>query len=206
MFPRVYGEGEADFIPKKQGLYAFFLDLISPAKIGLAGRGPFSEDTLCRARASLLARVERHFNVLSAIPLEGLIRDGLRQQHLQATYLITATRHNQYDFRSDICGLPLEQIRPYSELLRSTVAYAQPIYVGLTFDQTLHVRYRQHMADHDAGASKNTFGGRLKRLGIAWDDVTFTCLPTESESLTRQLLATAERYLHATAMPLLSVG
>lgn len=201
---KIFADSTSRDIPKQQGVYAFFLDLISPGKIGLAGKGPWSPAILERARASLLRRIRLQAQVFCAVELAGALEQADKFGPVQALYSLNAKKTQSIDLAEEISDIAAEAIRDYAQLVHDTITFAQPIYVGIAYDQTLHDRYLQHRTGH-RGDGEIGFGSRLRSLGIDWDDVVFACQSFESQSADRSLFRQVERTLHSITHPILSI-
>jgi hypothetical protein len=201
---KLFADARRDEIPRQQGVYAFFLDLVSPGKIGLAGRGPWSEETLALAKEALLRRLRLQLQVFSSVELTGSLEQADKYGPVRAVYAMTAAKLQTSEVAEGVERLPIDAIRDYAQLVHETSAFAQPIYVGIAYDQTLSERYEQHRGSH-RGEGDAGFGARLRTLGIEWDDVVFACSPFVGQSGNGPLLRQVERTLHAAAHPILSI-
>lgn len=202
----LFSDGASDRIPASQGLYAFFLDLVSPAKIGLGGRGPWSDEVLLKAKRSLIEKVKLQAKAMNSIALSGVLREVEKGEHLRIAYSLTAVRSEFQHLIDEVRALPIESVREYAFLLHQAAAITQPIYVGITVDQTLKERYVQHRTAHFSfGTTDSAFGVRLRNIGVEWDDVLFGCVSFETAVNPSLVLATLERHLHSLAHPVLSI-
>lgn len=204
MHYKIFADSISREIPKQQGVYAFFLDLISPGKIGLAGKGPWSEAILERARASLLRRIRLQSQVFCAVELTGNLAQSDKFGPVQTSFSLNARKAQSIDLAEEISGIASEAIRDYAQLVHDTITFAQPIYVGIAYEQTLFERYLQHRTSH-RGDGELGFGSRLRGMGIDWDDVVFACQSFESQSADRNLFRQVERTLHSITHPILSI-
>lgn len=205
MYYRTFTDSQARDIPRLQGIYAFFLDLISPAKIGLAGKGPWDEVTLLKAKLSLLRRAHKQMAVAHSAELNGLLAETHKTGPLQAAYWMTAKKQSQFDSMQELEQLDLAGVREYAEIIHETVTFAQPLYVGITYEQTLLERYVQHRSAFQSGAATSGFGARVRDLEIDWDDLLFACKPLAQPTTNRPMLRKAERHLHALTHPICSL-
>ncbi|MCW3610737.1 hypothetical protein [Burkholderia cenocepacia] len=192
-------------IPRALGIYAFFLDLVSPSKIGLAGRGPWTDEHLTRAREALLDRCNLQAKVYSSIQFTGNISERDKHPHLTRSLSIEAWPIAPQLFEDISTSLPLNSVRTYASVLHASFMLNPPVYVGITQKQTLRERYNQHRADYQGGLDVNTFGGRLLASGIEWDDVIFACIPFQETIDDAITLPKLERHLQAVTTPILSI-
>ena len=56
MFLKKYNMSNESEIPHGQGIYAFYIDMFSPLKLGLLGKGPFSKDQLLKAKKTMMKK------------------------------------------------------------------------------------------------------------------------------------------------------
>ena len=118
---------------------------------------------------------------------------------------MTAVRFSRSNLRDEVESLDLNEIRSFAELLKATVLCTQPIYVGMTFEQTLHARFNQHRQNYNSTGNTGTFGERLRNLNIAWDDVIFACSNLATVITDRKVISLVEKHLHSAAVPHLSL-
>lgn len=206
MQPAVFTESLASRIPRAQGLYAFYLDLVSPGKLGLNGRGPWSRQQLERAKDVLLLRVKKQIALLRSVRLSGEVRELEKRDHLALRVKILGEETWATSLLEELQALPVTLVKDYAGLLRQSAIMIQPVYVGITKEQSLYERYRQHRRDHLVSTDQSKFGVRLRNAGIDWDDLVFACIPFYRGQDQFQLLATLERHFQLLARPVLSVG
>lgn len=199
-----FSDSKALDIPRQQGVYAFFLNLVSPSKVGLAGKGPWSDDVLERARTALINRCRRQAEILCAFSMTGMVADRQRIEHLSPTLHISARPNVPTSFIQELGELPLGCVREYVNLVHSSCVFNPPIYVGITTRQTLRERYEQHRSAFLSGPGDTSFGTRLRDAEIEWDDILFACIPFDKASDQVEILSTLERHLQALTKPVLS--
>ena len=192
-------------IPKKQGLYAFYLDLTSPVKIGLLGRGPFNECKLEVSKKILIKRVKKLINLVRSSTLEGHIREVGRGEHILRTYNLDATETYTGNLVNFLESIPLDSLLEYSQMTQKLSLFSQPIYVGITKDQTLYGRYTQHKNNYENSSDNSKFGVRLKNSGFDWEDLVFGCVAFDVSSENSNILNILEKQLQAVANPPLSI-
>ena len=205
MYYRTFTDSEAKNIPRLQGVYAFFLDLISPAKIGLAGKGPWDEITLEKAKLSLLRRAQKQMTIAHSAELNGLLAESNKAGPLQVAYSMIAKKQGQFNSTQELEVLEISKIREYAEIIHETVTFAQPLYVGITYEQTLFERYVQHRNAFQSNSVTSGFGARDRELELDWDDILFCCKPLTHPTTSRPTLRKAERHLHALTHPICSL-
>jgi hypothetical protein len=193
-------------IPKLPGLYAFYLDLISPAKLGLLGREGFSDDQLERAKKDLVKRVRKSIDLLHKIRMLGGLKIIDKKAHYPFRFKLLAEQVPSLDYISQIEALPTDSVYGYLQAVHEFALFAQPIYVGITKEQTLFQRYFQHKQDFEVSEERSKFGVRLRHAGIDWDDILFVCVEFKSPSKTVQILTTLEKHLQNISNPALSIS
>jgi hypothetical protein len=202
----VYKNSEERLIPKGQGIYAFFLDLMSPAKIGLVGQSGFTEAQLTTARDSLHRRVEKALRIYRSSQLEGEIRELKKGTHFAKFFRMQAEEMAPLRVLEDLAGMRPQQLMSYLMVARFTTLFAPPIYVGITREQTLQERYRQHKYNFDSQEQKGSFGARLRESGFDWDDIVFACIEFSQGEDDSTVLRILERHLQAISNPMLSLA
>lgn len=195
---------DRDKIPRSQGIYAFYLDLISPVKLGLIGRGDFSEESIGKARITLKRRVKKLLSFVRSSKLSGRIVEESKAYHLSEIYNIQAIEEPPTSVLESIDNIPNALFYEYVCFLQTLVLFSQPVYVGITTDQTLFTRYNQHMNDYNGDGDKNSFGLRLKQSGFDWDDIIFACkdITVEDNGI---ILGIVEKYLQSISNPVLCI-
>ena len=89
------------------------------------------------------------------------------------------------------------------KLLNLTTLALPPLYVGITVDQTLSTRYKQHQSDFDANQKSALAVVFLKMVFVGQISIfSAICLPTSM--IDRNSMEFAEYILHAFGKPLFS--
>jgi hypothetical protein len=192
-------------IPKNQGIYSFYLDLISPSKIGLIGNGGFDPLQLKRAKDLLLKKVTKYIKIARSDKLTGEMREAGKSDYISRIYSVIASGVSSQSFVDILSELPVENIYDYSVLSGMLSIFAQPIYVGISKEQTLYDRYLQHKYDFDNSIDESKFGVRAKGLGLDWDELLFCCVEINDQSNNNTIIRMAEKQMQAVSMPLLSI-
>ena len=196
-----YSESNETDIPNAPGLYAFYLDMLSPAKIGLSGKGPFSKESLSAARDRLHARIRKRQHLLRHTKLSGELSEDKPGGHLNRVYIVQASASNELD-AVDISSVALHEIREFANVLSNCMALDKPIYVGITNDQSLRQRYLQHKTDfYSEPHSDASFGARFSSAGGDWDDLKLGCIELESSVFGTKSVARLERIVQTLTRP-----
>lgn len=201
---KTFSVNNADKIPKNQGLYAFYLDLISPSKIGLIGNDNFTDAQLKRAKELLLKRISKCINIVRSDRLSGELRETGKSDHITRRYSIFAEGISSEYITTVLSELPYEHVYNYSILSGMLSIFAQPVYVGISKDQTLFARYSQHKNDYENSNDKSKFGVRVKELELDWDELIFSCIEIDDPTNDNLIIRTLEKQMQAISMPLLS--
>lgn len=205
MVLNAYSIEKASEIPHKQGLYAFYLDITSPIKIGLIGQGPFEKEKLERAKKILIRKINKLLEMLRFSSLDGYIREVGRGEHIAKAYRVKLSEYYSGSLMEVLEGIPSESILEFSKMSAMLPLFSQPIYIGITKTQTLYGRYKQHKYDFEKGVDNSKFGVRLKNQGLDWDDLLFGCVEFDSSSDNIDLLNILEKQLQSISNPILSV-
>ncbi|WP_157660494.1 hypothetical protein [Burkholderia ubonensis] len=196
-------EGE---IPNSLGIYAFYLNMIDPAKIGLAGPGPFDSRLLLAARERLVSRLSQQLLLIHEMKLEGEISEPKPGSHLRRTFTVHASSQ-QYDVALDEArDVRLTELREYAHVLSKCMSLAKPIYVGITAGQSFKQRYLQHKSDfYRNPIVEGTFGSRFAVAGGTWDDLVFACIEVSSDLFSGNSLSRIERLVQSLTHPTYSL-
>lgn len=203
---RAYTDADFNEIPRTQGLYAFYLDTISPTKVGLLGDGNFGDHQLERAKNNLISRIRKLIVFMRSSAFGGTIKGEEQSLHISRQFQLKAQEIPPLSVIDYIELLPPEHIYSYLQLANHLALFAQPIYVGITKEQTLYDRYAQHKRDHESGNDTSKYGVRLRMAGFDWDDVIFSCVEFRTVGEELQILSALEKHLQAISTPILSLA
>src|SRR5688572_10095343 len=117
MLVRTYSESTFGDIPLTQGMYAFYLDLVSPAKIGLLGAGPWQESQLQQARKLLQSRMRKQVAVLRSLSMTGQLVESDKRQHMTFHFQLVAKEIASDASSRNIESLALDSVRDYAMML-----------------------------------------------------------------------------------------
>lgn len=190
-------------IPHSPGIYSFSVILGSRQKAGLLGKHPFDQKTLITAKTSLLRRLGRLEGIFASRSLDGTLRESGKGSGVSEGYVVTA---RQVTLSSSI--RLLESCDPQDvpillDSLESLSTVPAPIYLGMTKEQTLNQRYFQHKSNFHSSSERDSFGYRIRSLGLRWDDLIYGCHPiADAKPPVRAL----ETLLHALIKPPYSNG
>jgi hypothetical protein len=197
-------EADLNEIPHKQGVYAFFLDAINRRSVGLLGSKPPDQSTLLRARERLRARIARVCSFMASLKMSGELFDDDRAGHVRNHFHLTGSGVAHDKLGEMFGNVRLEDTLGLVKALERMPSLCQPIYVGITYHQTLRSRYMQHKTNFEVN-SPNTFGGRLRQAGFEWADVGFSFFALARSELSESTLLLLEDYFQHFSKPLLSL-
>lgn len=193
-------------IPDEPGIYAFRAKIVTPASVGLIGNSGFDIDSLLTARKMILKRLLMVDRLLSSREMTGEATERDKSPYLAKILHLEIEEKITLD--ADDLSMRLDKFEDMNVFqlvkpLNLTTLALPPLYVGITVDQTLSTRYKQHQSDFDAN-QKRRFGGRVSQAGIRWSDLDFSaiCLPTSM--MDRNSMEFTEYILHALGKPLFS--
>lgn len=202
---KAYSIDDISIIPKNKGIYAFYMDIINPGKIGLIGNGNFDDSQLLRAKDLLLRKVSKYLSIARSDNLTGNLTDVGKSEYISRKYNINAIGTNSNVLIDYLKDISLNDIYDYSILAETLSIFAQPIYVGITNSQTLHDRYKQHKYDFEYSKDRSKFGCRVKEIELDWDELVFCCVELNNISDNSNLIKFAEKQLQSVSMPILSL-
>jgi hypothetical protein len=201
---KIYGPTSERKIPSQQGIYAFFINSITLEKIGLLGKGPFSEEVLLNAKNNLILKAGNMAELTKLNKLEGQLIES-NKENTGIKLDLTGFEATTNSLLELITNCKLESLYSLVELISSTSLFNRPIYVGITKKQTLQRRYSQHKNDFMNNNDKESFGRRLRVLNFDWDDILFSCTPFPHSSSQIDVLNELEKYMMFMSKPFLSI-
>lgn len=200
-----YHAAECSKIPREPGLYAFYIEPATPAKLGLYRNARHAPEVAEAARLSLVRRIKRLFSVLRRGEMSGYLEERGRGRHIAKSLSLRAEIAGKVCDENKIHALPAPALFDFADALQSITLLSQPVYVGIAVEQTLYQRYQQHKLSFlRRDDSPTNFGGRVREAGLDWDDLVFTCVTLEVRELHEELLRALEWYLQAVAQPVFS--
>jgi len=190
-------------IPHAPGIYSFSVLLGSRHKAGLLGRHPFDQKTLSAAKASLLRRLDRVERIFASRSLDGTLRESGKGNSVSEGYQVVARQVSLSNSIRLLESCDLQEVPIILDSLESLSTVPAPIYLGMAKEQTLNQRYFQHKSNFHSSCERDSFGYRLRGLGLRWDDLIYGCHPiVDSKPPVRAL----ETLLHALIKPPYSNG
>ncbi|WP_157652672.1 hypothetical protein [Burkholderia ubonensis] len=192
-------------IPESPGFYAFYLNVMTPQKVGLIGNRPALADERDVVGRNIVNRLGRVLKLFRNQKYKGMISTGQRGKHIVHRLVLDASEQAPVEIFEDVEKLNAEDQLMYLRYASGLATFLHPIYVGITVEQTLKARYAQHRFDFD-GVEKGAldFGSRVRASGFEWDDLVFSCIPFEGGGDPRRVLRLLEKQLQALARPVFS--
>jgi hypothetical protein len=202
-----YGEADSSRIPTAPGLYAFYLRPLTPSALGLLDSGVPSPDKAIQVRKRIATMATRFITLLRSAQLRGKIVDNTRAAHIATRIDVVAEQTPDFGKVQDLSkNVPDADLRDVLALMGKISLLSQPVYVGITYDSTLAMRYEQHRQDYFAEPiDLGTFGGRLNATGYEWRDIAFGCMPTSDLQISAKSLEFLEKYFQSLSCPVLSI-
>ncbi len=200
-----YNSIEVEKIPRTQGIYAFYLNVISHEKVGLLGQEPFSDEKLIKVKKILNRKLKMVLEFMHSSDMIGALSSKEVTKNIEAGYSLSAKREIPKTIFEKIEDLKIQEIPRFLSLVKDVALFSQPIYVGITEKQTLYDRYKQHMSNYESSPCGNNFGSRLSEAGFDWDDLLFTCVEFDKSEEEMSLLTVIEKYLLIISKPVLSI-
>jgi hypothetical protein len=202
-----YGEAETSRIPTTPGLYAFYLRPLTPSALGLLNTETPSPAKAAQVRKRVAAIATRFISLLRSGQLRGSVVDTSRAAHIATRMDVVAEQTPDLSKVQELSEtVPDGDLRDVLALLGKISLFAQPVYVGITYDSTLATRYEQHRLDYySEPIDQGTFGGRLNATGYEWRDVAFGCMPTSDLHISAKSLDFLEKYFQSLSCPVLSL-
>lgn len=192
-------------IPNVQGIYAFYLNCITPTKLGLLGTKAFSEKQLIKAKEKLVKKIGKIILFQRSNFLKGEVCTVNKNRYLAEKFVIEACEAPPLDFLEEIERLDVKHLYSYIRLADQLSLFCQPVYIGITQKQTLYSRYSQHKYSHEKlDPEISSFGVRLRESGFEWDDIFFSCVKFKTNEDNLLVLSLLEKQLHTLSKPILS--
>lgn len=191
-------------IPELPGIYAFFVDLIGPYSFGLRRGDSITSETWPKIASDIaqrfsslcqLYRNEEYTGQLFQDGKSGLLRSAIG---VKASSLIPTIDANEIATMSPV------EAHAYLAVARKAQYFLPPVYVGVTYDQTLRDRYLQHQHSYKAQTEKNIFGKRFRDSGFVWEDLIFGYAELRAEELSTLPLRFLEAHIQTISPPTLS--
>lgn len=191
-------------IPELPGVYAFFVDILGPYTFGLR-RGervtPANWPKISEAIGHRFKNLRKLFREAS---YEGQIDETGKFGNVRSGLNIAAYAFIPEFLPEDIEKLSPTEANAYLSVAKKAQFFLPPIYVGVTYEQTLRDRYRQHELNFSSKISKNIFGSRFKDSGFVWDDLIFAYADLRADELVAAPLKFLESQIHLINPPVLS--
>ncbi|HBP1527448.1 hypothetical protein [Pseudomonas aeruginosa] len=184
---------QEDELPSEAGVYGFFILLASRQRVGLLGGEPYSSDVLLNAKGNLERRLVKIQKLISSRVLDGMVREQNKSQDASDFYEVLLSQKSASNIVSAMDGAKIDSLPKVVDALEKASLMASPIYCGMTSEQTLEQRYKQHKANFYGRSDREVFGARLLRSGLSWDDLIFGCIPLSTGRLD---IRSIERLMH----------
>lgn len=176
-----YSFDQSENIPSEPGVYSFLYNPYDPRALNIYVTEEPSENTVERAKESLSNKLQiyRTAQQTMRLQMECQVRsasDRVFGKFAGSLQTDSSAREPDFDFGDN------QTFIDFLNLANSLSLLMQPLYCGITEEQTLRERYKQHRGDFDS-KTPGTFGGRLANYQFNWEDLLF--LPVPSMGLAR---------------------
>ncbi|WP_175718790.1 hypothetical protein [Burkholderia anthina] len=158
-----------------------------------------------RVRENLRRRLKKFVSVFRNQALSGNLYDDRYSLALKRSFTVSAQETAPSNHLAGLDDLSNEELDYLLILGKRATFFAQPLYVGITVEQTLQQRYSQHYRDFNNSDELNVFGTRLRKSGIRWEDILFTCADLPLANVSSSGLLFLETQIHAMHPPLFSI-
>lgn len=189
-------------VPRRPGVYAYYPAIFSRRALGLFNGTQPSRDSIDSAKALLRYKASLYLKLRRERLYEGYLRDKMRHPHLAPTFTVHLQERINEEPVGTLLSLSAEEFLRALDFLEKTYFLQSPLYVGISKEQTLQTRCIQHMRNYQTPSESDSFGGRLRRTGFDWSDLTFVGVPSTTYG---DDLKQAEKILHLIVNPILSL-
>ena len=203
---RGFADGDSAGIPKTPGLYAFYLDALGPARVGLLTKTHYPEEQLEKAKENTIIRVDKIMRFMRSLKATGAASSTAKSGMASTEFSIKIHECIPSSLLDDLRKMSVDDLLSYLRVVDYMPLFCQPIYVGITKNQTLYDRYQQHRIDYESDSTRSTFGSRLREAGFDWDEVLFACIKIDIGDKSADVLRVLERHLQALSKPILSLA
>ncbi len=201
---QAYRSEDHEHIPDSAGVYAFFYNPFQRGKLGLyLDKTPSSLDIKV-AKKTLRMKLEKYAELKSALSLTGSIKEVGAFGGSYKQYAGRFSAENLWLPGLEIDSLDSGEFLAYLSMAERAFAMFQPLYCGMTVDQGLRTRWKQHQRDFNS-EDTSSFGGRLRELNFAWTDLVFVCVPIAMPGENSDSIKKFERHLMYLCEPTLSI-
>lgn len=200
----VFDHDHIDEIPRFPGVYGFFFRFPTLSDYGIFEDSKMDIASLRLLKAHVMADLDAMHDVLSLESYEASLSNG-RQRNLKKQYVGDVSR-----IPGGTCRDLVECIEPtdlpfFLKLLSAVSLFSTPIYVGMTSEQTLHDRIRQHRENYER-RSPSTFGGRLALARVPWERIRVATHAAPLRTHSKEALSAVEGLLHQFSSPLFGIS
>jgi len=189
---------DSGVVPDNEGgIYFFCFRFPSDYELGISNEGEWDYN---RFRGLLKKIITNFFLVRSRGNFKGHLKNKAAD-HLRLTYSIDSKEENKFYYFEIIDEMFYEDI-PYEDLIEKISIFREfffisdPIYVGMTSEQSFRKRLRQHLEYN------TNFSSTLKDLRISWSNFYFGCFPLKNQ--TKSEIRKMEKLIHYVLKPSLS--
>lgn len=160
------------------GIYHFSLRFPSNYELGYSDSKGVNIE---RVSEVLLRTIKKFDAVYSSESINGELSTPHKSSHLKTIYDIQASmspKNHAYRLMKDYLSMPLsdKRLKDLINSLRLAYEMAPPLYVGMTYKQSLSGRLMQHYS------GSSGFSDELKKYNLGWNNVIYKCIELEAEN------------------------
>ena len=192
-------------IPNSPGIYIFRLNILIPFELGIRPNSDLRSESLTNeVKRKLTSRLDKLEKVVLSNELEGQIRNKGKKFTFNQTSIVSIKNLQSIIKKSKTKINSIKDVGEFCEILAVLNEIIPPLYVGITYDQTLKERYSQHKNDW-LNNRFGKFGARLKSQNISWSEVGFFAKSINISSINKDELKFTEELFHYFTNPILSI-
>ena len=195
---------EALSIPNSAGVYGFLYNPYQKTKLGIYSGSEESKSKVDEAKRALVRKLSCYNALKRSRTLKSdLVVCGPEGNAEEAFGGELPTSEDNFS-PEDVYSLTTNEFISYLEMGNQSMMLSQALYCGMTINQGLYHRYHQHANTYRA-EKPGTFGGRLAKYHINWEDVIFIYSPVLAPSDKSDSIKLLEKHMINMFNPILSI-
>ncbi len=160
------------------GIYFFTLRFPTDYELGV-----YTDIEFLKIKKNLMNFLDTFAFINSSKELDGIMKNS-KAIHLQTIFSLNAIENISImpsGILNEITTANKEELVELIFILRSTLQFSKPIYIGLAKNQSLQTRLKQHISDQ-SNMHKFMHVNKLN-----WDMIQYNCFPLKNTKLLRQI-------------------
>jgi len=192
-------------IPKSPGIYSFRLEALTLYELGIRPDSDFSsEDFMIKVRGKILDRIVKVETIMFSEELSGSVRNKDKSFTFNQFSEVKVIKRKYIVNSLNDKLQKINNIKSFTQILSTLNNLLPPLYVGITYEQTLLERYTQHK--RSLGSLKSSsLGERLGHLNIGWSEIGFYAKPISISNIDKSELELSEDIFQYLSNPILSL-